>query len=439
MAVSDEKRGPWYLRMVVHAILATGALFFLMPLVWMIATSLKPLSETMKYPESASDVFLGAGHRAAIDGRRYEVVLEREIKPAPDKPFYVVRPKETFSAGELWLTFGPETWKKFAVFNLQELGQMDTPVTPEMKVLADDKNRFDPAAGTLTLSSGRKIPAELVRRVTPAADGSALWVVREWLAADTDMREVGSTDREVTRAWDVLPMSQIAKTRRVIPQNYPIALARTGFVRCLVNTLFLCIMTVGGAVISSVLVGYGFAFLEFKGRGVLFAVTVATMMIPFAITMIPVYLLYRDLGWVGSFKPLWVTSWFGSAFFIFLLRQFFLGLPKDLLDAARIDGCTELEILWHVVVPLSRPAIAMVALFTFLGTWKDFMGPLIYLNHPSQFTLSLSLQAFYTEHGGTPWHHLMAASTVFSLPLIILFFATMKTFIRGIAMTGIKG
>ena len=155
--------------------------------------------------------------------------------------------------------------------------------------------------------------------------------------------------------------------------------------------------------------------------------------------MIPVYLLYRDLGWVGSFKPLWVTSWFGSAFFIFLLRQFFLGLPKDLLDAARIDGCRELEILWHVVVPLSRPVIAMVALFTFLGAWKDFMGPLIYLSDPRQFTLSLSLQSFASEHGGTPWHLLMAASTVFSLPLIVLFFFAMKTFIRSVAMTGIKG
>jgi multiple sugar transport system permease protein len=439
MAASDEKRGPWYLRACVHAILATGALFFLMPLVWMMATSLKPLSETMKYPESASDVFFGVGHRATVDGRRHEVILEREIKPAPDKPFYVVRPREAFSAGELWLTFGPETWTKFAVFNLQELGQMNAQVTPEMKVLADEKNRFDPGAGVLTLHSGRKVPAELVRRIDPSADGSPLWVVREWRPADTDMREVGSTDREVTRAWDVLPASRITKTSRVIPENYPIALRRVGFLRSLINTLFLCVMTVAGAVISSVLVGYGFAFLEFKGRGLLFAITVATMMIPFAITMIPVYLLYRDLGWVGTFKPLWVTSWFGSAFFIFLLRQFFLGLPKDLLDAARIDGCTELEILWHVVVPLSRPAIAMVALFTFLGTWKDFMGPLIYLNHPTQFTLSLSLQAFYAEHGGTPWHLLMAASTVFSLPLIILFFATMKTFIRGIAMTGIKG
>jgi multiple sugar transport system permease protein len=439
MAVSDEKRAPWYLRMVIHAILGVGAIFFLLPLVWMVATSLKPLSETMKYPESISDVFIGVGHQATIDGRRYEVIREREIKPTLDKPFYVVRPKEAFSAGELWLTFGPETWKKFAVFNVQELAQMDAQVTPAMKVLADEKNCFDPATGLLTLHSGHKVPADLVRRVEPSADATPLWVVREWRPSDTDTREVGATDREVTRAWDVLPATEIAKTSRIIPQSYEYALRRVGFVRGLLNTVFLCVMTVAGAVFSSVLVAYGFAFLEFKGRGALFAVTLATMMIPFAITMIPVYLLFRDLGWVGTFKPLWVTSWFGSAFFIFLLRQFFLGLPKDLLDAARIDGCTELEILWHVVVPLSRPAIAMVALFTFLGTWKDFMGPLIYLNHPSQFTLSLSLQAFYAEHGGTPWHLLMAASTVFSLPLIILFFATMKTFIRGIAMTGIKG
>jgi len=439
MATEGDRKAAWYLRVCVHAILAGGAVFFVLPLVWMIATSLKPLSETMKYPESVADVFIGEGHRAMIGGRKYEVVLEREVKPAADMPFYVVRPRQAFCAGELWLTFGPDVWRKNEVYTVQEKERMNAEVTPAMTVLADDKNRFDPATGTLTLMSGRKVPAELVRRIMPDPQGSPLRLVREWRPADTDMREVGSTLGDVTRAWDVLPDREIERTSRIIPENYPVALQRVGFLRSLLNTLFLCAMCVCGAVFSSVLVAYGFAFLEFKGRGLLFGITVATMMIPFAITMIPVYLLYRDLGWVGTFKPLWVTSWFGSAFFIFLLRQFFLGLPKDLLDAARIDGCTELEILWHVIVPLSRPAIAMVALFTFLGTWKDFMGPLIYLNHQSQFTLSLSLQAFASEHGGTPWHLLMAASTVFSLPLIVLFFATMKTFIRGIAMTGIKG
>jgi multiple sugar transport system permease protein len=439
MVEGSKRRPPWIARGILHAILGAGAVLFLLPVVWMVATSLKPLSETLKVPEGPADLFVGEGHEAAIDGRTYEVVLERRVTPTPESPVYVVRPREAFAAGELSLPFGPETWEKFAVFNRQELARMNARVTPAMKVLADERNRFDPDTGVLALRSGRGVPAELVREVTPDPEGSPLWLVREWRPEDTDTKEVGSTAGEVTRAWDVLPEREIRTTARVIPENYPVALRRVGFGRSLANTLFLCVMTVGGAVVSSVLVAYGFAFLEFRGRKVLFAVTVATMMIPFAVVMVPVYLLYRDLGWVGTFKPLWVTSWFGTAFFIFLLRQFFLGLPRDLLDAARIDGCSELEILWHVVVPLSRPAIAMVALFTFLATWKDFLGPLIYLNHESQFTLSLSLQAFASEHGGTPWHLLMAASTVFSVPLIVLFFLTMKTFIRGIAMTGIKG
>ena len=425
--------------MTIHAVLAFGALFFLMPLVWMIATSLKPLSETLQYPRKISDIFVGRGYRAEIDGKQYEVVLEREVRPAAQAPVYIVEPLEKFSAGELTLSFGPDTWRKFAVFNRGELDRMNEPVGPGMKVLATGQNRFDPASGLLRLASGRKVAARLVREVKAEANGLKLWLVREWRPADTDTKDVASATGDVRRAWDVLPEDRIAETSRVIPLNYPVALRRVEFARSLANTLFVCVMVVAGSVISSVLVAYGFAFLEFRGSKLLFGVTVATMMIPFAVVMIPIYLLYRNLGWIGTFKPLWVTAWFGSAFFIFLLRQFFLGLPKDLLDAARIDGCSELEILWYMVVPLSRPAIAMVALFSFLGTWKDFLGPLIYLNHPSQYTLSLSLQSFASEHGGTPWHLLMAASTVFSLPLVILFFFAMKTFSRGIAMTGIKG
>jgi len=439
MADGATRKAAWYLRLIVQAILLVGAVFFVLPLVWMIATSFKPLDETLKVPRSASDVFVGTGHRATIDGETHEVVLERPIRPTPENLVTIVRPRDSFAAGELFLPFDNDTWQKYPVFNQQELAKMNARVTPEMKVLGDDRNRFDPETGILTLRSGRKIPAELVRRVDAAPEGQKLWLVREWRPEDTDTKEVGATTGDLTRAWDILSEDKIEKVARLIPHNYPAALKRARFGRSLRNTLFLCVMTVCGTIVSSVLVAYGFAFIEFRGRNVLFAVTLATMMIPFVVVMIPVYLLYRQLGWVGSFKPLWVTSWFGSAFFIFLLRQFFLGLPKDLLDAARIDGCSDLEILWHVVVPLSRPAIAMVALFTFLGTWKDFLGPLIYLNHESQFTLSLSLQAFASEHGGTPWHLLMAASTVFSLPLIVLFFLTMKTFIRGIAMTGIKG
>jgi multiple sugar transport system permease protein len=315
---------------------------------------------------------------------------------------------------------------------------MNAPVRPGSKVLADHHNPYDPETGLLQLNSGRVVPAELVRQVHPPPGGVTLWMAREWRPRDTDTKSVRST-WDPTRAWAVLPESEIRETIREIPENYPVALEKVNFGRSLLNTLFVCGMTVGGAVVSSVVVAYGFAFLQFPGRRVLFGVTLATIMVPFVVVLIPVYLLYRELGWVGTFKPLWVHWWFGNAFFIFLLRQFFRGLPRDLLDAARMDGCSELEVLWHVVVPLSRPAIALVALFAFLLSWKDFLGPLIYLNSESQFTLSLALQSFASEHGGTPWHLLMAAATVFSLPLIVLFFLTMKTFIRGVTMTGMKG
>ncbi len=435
MGVGPDKRPPWYQRLLIHAILLAGGVFFLLPLIWMICTSLKPLDQTMQNPENFEKALLPVGHVASIDGREHEVVLERQLPKGGS--FWIVKTNEAFAAGELALPFGADAWRSNPAFSQPELARMNAPVEKGMKVLADEKCSFDPAAGKLTLCSKNVVSAEPVRRVDVTDDKT--WLVREWRPSDTDTKEMSSNVVDVGRAWDVLPESAIRQTVRPILENYPAALRRVNFGSSLFNTLFLCAMAVGGAVVSSVIVAYGFAFLEFRGRNVLFALTLATIMIPFVVTMVPVYLMYRSLGWVGTFKPLWVASWFGSAFFIFLLRQFFLGLPKDLLDAARIDGCGELEILWHVVVPLSRPAIAMVALFTFLGTWKDFFGPLIYLNHPSQMTLSLSLQAFASEHGGTPWHLLMAASTVFSLPLIVLFFFTVKTFIRGVAMTGMKG
>ena len=439
MSTVGDKRPPWHVRSVIHLILIAGGAFFVLPLLWMISTSLKPLDQTIQKPESLTTAFFATGYRATIDGTEYEVTLERPIEIEKDKPVYIVWPGETFAAGELTLPFGPDTWRKSVSFTDEERRQMDANVTPATKVLADENNRFDPAGGKLSLRSGRVVPARLVRRVRPPADGQKLWLVRQWRPEDTDTKGVSSPFVNVERAWDIQPESRIRRGMKMIPQNYPVALRRVHFTRSLGNTLLLCAMTVLGTVVSSVIVAYGFAYLEFPGRKALFALTLATIMVPFVVIMVPVYLMYRSLGWVGTFKPLWVASWFGSAFFIFLLRQFFLGLPKDLLDAARIDGCTELEILWNVIVPLSRPVIAMVALFTFLGTWKDFLGPLIYLNHEKQFTLSLSLQAFASEHGGTPWHLLMAASTVFSLPLIVLFFFAMKTFMRSVATTGIKG
>jgi multiple sugar transport system permease protein len=205
------------------------------------------------------------------------------------------------------------------------------------------------------------------------------------------------------------------------------------------NTLLVCMLGCVGAVLSNALIAYGFARVRWRGRGALFAVTLATMMVPFPVLMVPLYGVFRTLGWIGTLYPLWVPSFFGSAFNIFLMRQFFRTIPEELSEAARIDGCSEWGIFWRIVLPLSRPVLAVVALFHFLWAWNDFMGPLLYLTRKHTFTLALALNSYQTQHGGVQWHHLMAASTVVVVPVIVLFFFTQKTFIRGIATTGIKG
>lgn len=205
------------------------------------------------------------------------------------------------------------------------------------------------------------------------------------------------------------------------------------------NTLLLCVLVVSGTVISNALIAYGFARLQWPGRNALFGVTLATMMVPFPVLMVPMFVLFRHLGWVGTFRPLWIPAWFGSAFNIFLLRQFFLTIPRELSDAAVVDGCSEFQVFRQIILPLSRPALAVVALFSFLYTWNDFIGPLIYLSDQRMFTLSLGLQFYQSQAGGTEWHLLMAAATMVVVPIIVLFFFTQRTFIQGIALTGMKG
>ena len=205
------------------------------------------------------------------------------------------------------------------------------------------------------------------------------------------------------------------------------------------NTLILCLLTVIGTVTSSALTAYGFARVDWRGRDKVFLVALATMMIPFPVVMVPMYCLFRWLGWIGTLKPLWVGSFFAGAFNVFLLRQFFMTIPRDLSEAARIDGCGEFRIFWQIILPLCRPALMVVALFQFMYTWNDFLGPLIYLTKQEDYTLALGLQFYQSTRGGTEWHYLMAASTLVALPIIVLFFFTQKTFIEGISMTGIKG
>ncbi len=222
-------------------------------------------------------------------------------------------------------------------------------------------------------------------------------------------------------------------------KNYPDAIAAMGqFWKYAANSLFLCAMSVIGTVASSALAAYGFSRIEWRGRDKVFLILLATMMIPFPVIMVPIYSLFKNLGWIGSFKPLWAPTFFAGAFNVFLLRQFFLSLPKDISEAARIDGCSELQIFLRVILPLCKSALLVVALFQFMFTWNDFLGPLIFLTEQKDYTLALGLQSFQSQNGGTAWHHLMAASTLVVLPVIVLFFFTQKSFIEGIASTGAK-
>lgn len=222
------------------------------------------------------------------------------------------------------------------------------------------------------------------------------------------------------------------------PENYIEALAKMNFPVALKNTLTITVLCLIGQVGSASLVAYGFARLRFPGRDFLFMLVLSTMMVPAQVTMIPQFILFRQLGWVDTFKPLIVPAFFGGgAFFIFLLRQFFLTIPKELEDAARIDGCSTKRIYWQIMLPLAKPALITVSIFSFMSHWNDFMGPLIYLNSEHKRTLAIALQSFQGQFT-SEWNLLMAASVVVLIPVLIIFFTLQRYFVEGIVLTGLK-
>jgi ABC-type glycerol-3-phosphate transport system permease component len=204
------------------------------------------------------------------------------------------------------------------------------------------------------------------------------------------------------------------------------------------NTLEVSVLSTLGSTLSAAIVAFGFARIRFAGRDTVFLLLLSTMMLPGVVTMVPGYILMRELGWVDTYKPLIVPAFFGGgAFAIFLLRQFFLTIPIELDEAAKIDGATFPQIFWRVIMPLSKPAVTTIALFSFMGAYKDFMGPLIFLNTESKHTLELGLQSFQTIHG-THYNYMMAAAILVSLPVVLIFFLGQKYFIEGITLTGIR-
>ncbi|NWQ39215.1 carbohydrate ABC transporter permease [Bacillus sp. EB106-08-02-XG196] len=222
-------------------------------------------------------------------------------------------------------------------------------------------------------------------------------------------------------------------------ENYLITLQKGPFLQYTLNTLFITFFVVIGNVVANSFIAYGFAKIQFKGRNVLFAIVLATMMIPGFVTLVPQYVIYAKLGWLNTYLPLILPAFFGSAFNIFLLRQFFLTIPNELIEAAKIDGANHLYIWWKIFIPLAKPAIATVAIFSFNGAWNDFLGPLLYISDESLYTLQLGLQIFKGQND-TQWNFLMAGSIMVLLPVITIFFFFQRYFIEGMNLTaGSKG
>ncbi|MGQ9683098.1 MAG: carbohydrate ABC transporter permease [Anaerolineae bacterium] len=235
-----------------------------------------------------------------------------------------------------------------------------------------------------------------------------------------------------------IPLTWIPKP--IMWSNYPDALRHPGFpfAKYAWHSIYYSVGSTLGVTIASAMAAYAFARIPFRGRGFWFSITLATMMIPYVVTMIPTYLIFRWLNWIGSYKPLIIPSWGGGAFFIFMLRQFMMTLPWDLSDAARVDGASEAHILVRIMLPLMKPALLVVVVFNFMGCWNDFMGPIIYLNNSSLYPLSVGLFSFLSK-SGRYWNLLMAASMVVTAPMIVIFFLAQRQFIEGITFTGMKG
>lgn len=220
-------------------------------------------------------------------------------------------------------------------------------------------------------------------------------------------------------------------------QNYVDAFKAIPYLQYIQNSLTTTFFAVFGNILSAPLVAYAFSKLKWKGRDKLFLLVLATMMLPFQITMIPLYSVYVKLGWINTYLPLVLPDFFGKAYFVFMMRQFFNNIPDDILEAGRIDGASEFRIYWQLILPLARSAVVTVALFAFVWSWTDFLGPLIYLTEPSKWTISLGLSQFTTSYGFL-WSQLMAASAIFIIPMVIFFFFMQKFFMEGVSTSGIK-
>ena len=245
-----------------------------------------------------------------------------------------------------------------------------------------------------------------------------------------------ATSLKTTNAAASLNLSMIPDP--FVWENYVEIFTSVSFDRYIFNTLYLSVFALVGQVFSSSVVAYSLSHIRWWGRKIIFAVVIATMLIPYQVTMVPVYIIFRNLGMLGTYLPLILPNFTAGAFYVFLMRQFFMTIPYSLVEASKIDGASHFTIFLKVIVPLTKPALTTVAVFSFLNCWSDFIGPLIYISDIKMYTISLGLQSFIGKYS-VKWNLIMAASAVTIVPMIVLFFIAQKQFIEGITTTGIKG
>ncbi|HDT14678.1 MAG TPA: ABC transporter permease subunit [Firmicutes bacterium] len=412
---ASRKRQDAATSLILYIIAWAGALIFVIPLVWMVTTSLKTPTEVFTMPPkwipiSAVTVDYPTSIVSHEDGYvRFERIGERRI-------VNLLRVRGSKNPDDFLKTY-----------NIPEVASVT--VTDNQRIKGGDEIAKIPRSGTVDIIEN--FDKSRTFRVLDRRDRVIYQVP---IPAGTNMK---------VKTGDVVQVGERVGTIPPQWRNYaeawaPKALNET-FNRYLLNTIFITVMGIIGVLFSSSFVAYGFARFKFPGRDPLFLVMISTMMIPVQVTMIPTFILFKYLGWIDTFAPLIVPTFFGGgAFNIFLMRQFFMTIPYELDDAAKIDGCNYFQIFAIILMPLVKPALATIAIFGFVYNWNDFLNPLIYLNSSSNYTLALGLQVFTTMYGSY-YHLMMAASTIVLLPILIVFFLGQRYFIEGVATSGLKG
>lgn len=417
-------------RLLIYAALLAGSALFLTPLGWMLTSSLKRPEAIFRGGLLPVETYVRTETGALLRVRVVSTNLELE-GPRGERqtvPSHRAAPVRRFPAP--WrvagwsVDAGAPIWRLVGSTSLVE--PIETRVELEL-VPADDPRGV---LKRIDKEEVEPVPRPWWRPWAPplVRHGGREWVIRQAIHVT---RTAG--ERFEVRGEDLV--------RRLEPQwhNYAEALAAISFPRATANTLLITVLALAGTVLSASLCAYSFARLRWPGRDGWFMVVIATIMLPPQVTMIAQYMIWRRLGAVDTYFPLWVPAWLGGgAFAIFLLRQYFTTIPLELEEAARIDGCPSIRIWWEIVLPLSKPALAAVGVFTFMAVWNDFLNPLIYIVTPEKFTLALALQSFLTIYGAQ-WHLMMAASMVILCPVLVLFFVAQRHFIQGITLTGMKG